>query len=269
MKTQTSTPETRWAKRSLHQQLLHKFLNEYGYERGPGVAHAIITDILTLVEQAYATDLPPRHVYWPAVAVANGATGKTPEMRDLVHVRLHLVTDAEVALLSAGQGVDQPPARRTFNQRRFVRWCQEAYDQGGVLTLLDLSLLSGLAESYAGQLLRQYEQEHAITVPIRGTVHDIGPSVSHKAEVIRRYLRGQSPADIARVLNHSQHAVDRYLKDYEVTRTLAQKFPLHEIPALAKHAASLVREHVQLIREYEPHLVFYSPEPTAAAQAAA
>ncbi|MBK9232476.1 MAG: DUF1670 domain-containing protein [Anaerolineae bacterium] len=55
-------------------------------------------------------------------------------------------------------------------------------------------------ESYAGQLLRQYEQEHAMTVPIRGTVHDIGPSVSHKAEVIRRYLRGQSPADIARNL---------------------------------------------------------------------
>ncbi|MBK9233846.1 MAG: DUF1670 domain-containing protein [Anaerolineae bacterium] len=92
--------------------------------------------------------------------------------------------------------------RCTFNQQRFVRWCQEAYDQGGVLTLLDLSLLSGLAESYAGQLLRQYEQEHAMTVPIRGTVHDIGPSVSHKAEVIRRYLRGQSPADIARELNH-------------------------------------------------------------------
>ena len=132
-----------------------------------------------------------------------------------------------------------------------------------------LSLLSGLAESYAGQLLRQYEQEHAMTVPIRGTVHDIGPSVSHKAEVIRRYLRGQSPADIARELNHSQHAVDRYIKDYEVTRTLAQKFPLHEIPALAKHAASLVREHVQLIREYEPNLVFYSPEPAVAAQAAA
>jgi hypothetical protein len=121
MKTQTSTPATRWAQRSPHQQWRHKFLNEYGYERGPLVAQAIIADILTLVEQAYATDLPPCQVYWPAVAVANGATGKTPEIRDLVHVRLCLVTDAEVALLSAASGVDQPPARRVFNQRRFVR----------------------------------------------------------------------------------------------------------------------------------------------------
>jgi len=268
MTTSTSTPETRWAKRSWQQQLLHKFLNAYGYERGPVVAQAIVADILTLVEQAYATDLPPRHVYWPAVAVANGATGKTPEIRDLVHVRLHLLTDAEVALLNAAPGVGQPPARRLFNQPRFVRWCQEAYDQGGVLTLLDLSLLSGLAESHIGNLLQAYEQEHGLTVPIRGTVQDIGSSVSHKAEVVRRDWRSQSPADIARELNHSQHAVDRSIKDYEVTRRLAQKFPLHEIPALAPLAPSLVREHVQLIREYEPKLAFYSPKPAAAAQAA-
>ena len=131
------------------------------------------------------------------------------------------------------------------------------------MTLLDLALLSGLDEARIGEFLRQYEQEHGVTVPIRGTVHDIGPSVSHKAEVIRRYLRSQSPADIAHELHHSQQAVDRYIKDYEVTRALVQKFPLHEIPALAKHAASLVREHVQLIREYEPNVVFYSPKPPA------
>jgi hypothetical protein len=43
--------------------MLHKFLNEHGYERGPVMAQAIIADTLTLVEQAYVTGLPPRHVY--------------------------------------------------------------------------------------------------------------------------------------------------------------------------------------------------------------
>jgi predicted transcriptional regulator len=81
--------------------------------------------------------------------------------------------------------------------------------------------------------------------------------------VIRRFLRGQAPADIARELNHSQQAVDTYIKDYEVTRKLVQKFPVHEIPALSQRAASVVNEHIKLIRQYEPDRVFYStPQPS-------
>ena len=38
MKEKSSTPQSRWAKRSLKQQLLYKFINDYGYEHGPLVA---------------------------------------------------------------------------------------------------------------------------------------------------------------------------------------------------------------------------------------
>jgi hypothetical protein len=170
-----------------------------------------------------------------------------------------MVSDQEVALLNDQKLLGQQAAKRTFNQHRFARWCQEAYAQGGVLSLFDLSLLSGLGEGQVGYLIRQYEQEQQLTLPLRGTVHDVGPSVSHKAEVIRRFLRGQSPAEIARGLNHTQQAVDIYLKDYEVTRKLAQKFPVADIPALSRRSASLVKEHIKLIRQYEPDLVFYLP----------
>jgi hypothetical protein len=260
MKNGTSTAQTRWAKRSLKQQLLYKFLNEYGYERGPLVAEAIVENILALVEQLYTDRLPPRHINWPAVSIDNGANGKSPDIRQLVNIRLQMVTDQEVALLNDQKLRGQQAAKRTFNQHRFARWCQEAYHQGGVLTLFDLSLLSGLGQGQAGNLLRQYEQQHQTTIPIRGTVHDIGPSVSHKAEVIRRYLRGQSPAEIARELNHTQQAVDAYIKDYEVSRKLIQKFPIKDIPVLSRRSMSLVKEHIKLIRQYEPDLVFYLAE---------
>ena len=187
MKQNLSTPQTRWAKRSLQQQLLYKFLNEYGYEHGAIVAEAIVQDILYLLEDVYSDRLPPRYVYWPAVPLKNGHTGKSPEIHDLVNVRLQLVTDEEVALLNDQKLCGQRIARRIFNQPRFVRWCREAFAQEGVLTLLDLSLLSGLSEAQAGVLIRQYEEEQKTTVPIRGTVHDIGRSVSHKAEVVRRF----------------------------------------------------------------------------------
>ena len=123
--------------------------------------------------------------------------------------------------------------------------------------MLDLSLLSGLCEGQIGNLIREYEEQQQTTIPLRGTVHDLGPAVSHKAEVVRRYLRGQSPADIARDLNHSQKAVDIYIKDYEVTRKLVSRFALHEIPSLSKRASSVVKEHVKLIRQYEPDLTFF------------
>ncbi len=95
-------------------------------------------------------------------------------------------------------------------------------------------------------------------MPIRGTVHDLGSSVTHKTEVIRRFLRGQSPADIAFELNHHQSSVDAYIKGYERIRKLAQKFAPDDIPALAGCGRSLVREYLALIRKYEPDLTLYS-----------
>jgi len=257
MKEKSSTPQSRWAKRSLKQQLLYKFVNEYGYERGPIVAAAIVDDILALIEELYTDRLPPRHLNWPAVPIHNGSRGKSPDIDHLVNIRLQMVTDQEVAILNDQKLLGQQAAKRTFNQERFARWCQEAYDQGGVLTLFDLSLLSGLGEGQVGGLLRHYQQVHQTTLPLRGTVHDVGPAVSHKAEVIRRFLRGQSPADIARDLNHTQQAVDIYIKDYEVTRKLVQKFPIKDIPTLSRRSISLVKEHIKLIRQYEPDLVFF------------
>lgn len=258
MKEKSSTPQSRWAKRSLKQQLLYKFINDYGYERGPVVAGAIVDDILALIETVYSDRLPPRHINWPAVPVHNGLKGKSPDIHQLVNVRLQMVTDQEVALLNDQKLLGQQAAKRTFNQHRFARWCQEAYAQDAVLTLFDLSLLSGLGEGQVGYLLRQYQQDHQTTLPLRGTVHDVGPAVSHKAEVIRRFLRGHSPADIARDLNHTQQAVDIYIKDYEVTRKLVQKFPIKDIPALSRRSMSLVKEHIKLIRQYEPDLAFFS-----------
>lgn len=256
-KPQTSTPVTRWAKRSLKQQLVYKFLNEYGYEHGPVVASAIVTDILATIDAVYTDHLPPRHVIWPAVSVHNGSYTKSPDIHELVPVRLQMVTDEEVTLLDDPQLRKERRSRRRFNQVRYARWCQQAYEQGGVLTLLDLSLLSGYSEKHISTLVREYEQETDGVVPIRGTVHDLGSSVTHKAEVVRRYLRGESPADIAHLLRHTQLAVDRYIQDYEVTRQLVQRFPLSEIPSLSRLSHSLIRQHVDLIRTYEPHIPFF------------
>jgi hypothetical protein len=172
-----------------------------------------------------------------------------------------MITESEIKLLTDAQLRKDRRARRAFNRARFVRWCFEACEQGGVLTQLDLSLLSGLPANYISQALREYETEAGEIVPTRGTVHDIGPSVTHKAEVIRRWLLDESPAQIARVLKHSQEAVDRHIADCQKVRMLAQKFPSADLPTLTGLSASVVEQYIALLCKYEPKLALCQTSP--------
>jgi hypothetical protein len=258
MKTGADTYADRFKKRSLPELLVHKFLTEYGYDHGPVIARAIVDDILDTVEQCYPDRLPPKTVVWLAVRREWKGRYKGLKLTDLVPVHLSVVTEDEIQLLMKPELCKGRKARRAFNRARFARWCFEAYDQGGVLTLLDLSLLSGLSEQHAGNLLREYEAEYGKTVPTRGTVHDLGPSVTHKAEVVRRWLRNESPAQIARVLGHSQESVDRYIADFQKVRLLAQEFPETELPTLVGLSKSVVMQYLELLRQYEPTLALYS-----------
>jgi hypothetical protein len=246
--------ENRCGRRNLPNLLVHKFLTEYGYDHGPVVARAIVEDILATVERCCPDRIAPKTVVWLAVRREWKGRRKGLDAADLVPVQLCMVTEDEVKLLRAPALRGKRKARQAFNRARCARWCFEAYEQGGVLTLLDLSLLSGLSEYYVGIRLREYEAETGQIVPTRGTVHDLGPSVTHKAEVIRRWLRDESPAHIARALNHSQEAVDRYIADFQKVRLLAQKFPEMDLPALTGLSASVVKQYAALLRQYEPSL---------------
>lgn len=246
---------TRIRKRSLPDLLVHKFLTEYGYDHGPVIARAIVDDILATVEECYAERVPPKVVVWLAVRLEKRGRRKGIEVTDLVPVQLKMYTEREVDLLTDPQLRKKRKARRAFNRARFARWCFDAYEQGGVLTQLDLSLLSGLSECYVSKVLREYEEETGEIVPTRGTVHDLGPSVTHKGEVVRRWLRHQSPVRIARETKHSQASVDRYIADYQRVRLLAQKISVDELPALTGLSEGVVKQYAELIDQYEPDVV--------------
>jgi hypothetical protein len=221
------------------------------------VARAIVEDILSTVKRCYPERIPPKTVVWLAVRREKRGRRKGIQLSDLTPVNLAMITDDEIKLLTDSQLRKKQQARRAFNRARFARWCFEAYEQGGVLTHLDLSLLSGLSQQYVKNTLQEYEAQNGTIVPTRGTVHDLGPAVTHKAEVVRRWLRNESPAQIARALQHSQKAVDRYIAGYHKVRLLAQKFPLADLPTLTDLSPSVVDQYVALLQEYEPKLTLY------------
>jgi len=245
---------TRLKKRSLPDLLVYKFLTEYGYDHGPVIARAIVEDILVTIERCYPERVSPKTVVWLAVRLEAQGRQKGISVSDLVPVQLRMYIESEIELLTDPALRKGRQARRAFNRARFARWCFEAYEQGGVLTQLDLSLLSGLSASYVSTALREYEIETAEIVPTRGTVHDLGPAVTHKGEVVRRWLRQQSPVQIARETKHSQASVDRYIADYQKVRLLAQKIPLTDLPALTGLSAGVVDQYMELLETFEPDL---------------
>lgn len=257
-KTLTDTYADRFNKRSLPELLVHKFLTEYGYDHGPVIARAIVEDILDTVKRCFPEHVPPKTVVWLAVRREWKGRRKGIKLNELVPIRLSIATDDEIQLLMEPELRKHLKARRAFNRARFARWCFDAYEQGSVLTYLDLSMLSGMSERYVGDLIREYEAETGKIVPTRGTVHDIGRGVTHKAEVIRRWLRKESSAQIARAINHSQGAVDRYIADFQKVRLLAPKFSETDLPALTGLPKNVVKQYLALLREYEPTLALYS-----------
>ncbi len=81
----------------------------------------------------------------------------------------------------------------------------------------------------------------------------MGSSVSHKTIIIRKViLEKKDPADVARECNHSQAAVDHYLKDYHRVKTLhglGQNLDfIHLVTQIAKH---VIVQYINLIKQEE------------------
>ena len=104
--------------------------------------------------------------------------------------------------------------------RRFkvARLLNEAFEQNGVLTQADIAELLGVSAGTIGKDIREYQEEHAVILPYRGTVHDIGPSLTHKKQIVTLFLQNVPTPDIARKTCHTEEACDRYIKSFKKSK---------------------------------------------------
>jgi hypothetical protein len=109
-----------------------------------------------------------------------------------------------------------------LRRSKLMRIAEEARDQGGVLTQEDLGVLLHCDERTIRRDIKDLRAK-GIQVPTRGFVQDIGPTLSHKAQAIRHWLEGKEPVAVARAINHSLKAVERYLEDFKRVSLLVMK----------------------------------------------
>ncbi len=236
----------RLARRTLPCLLRYKFLHEYGYDKGEVVVAAIVDDICAVVRNYFRhpDDLEPGQlIYLCPAADEHQQKGKTMANTRLVPVRLRVVAEEDIEAITAGSGA---LARREVRIRRLAT---EAYDQGGVLSELDLSLVTGYTDGGVSATVIRLRKCGEI-LPIRGYVADMGSWPTHKAAIIRLYLEGLTTPEIASRTYHSKKSVDRYIEGFERVRLLAAKHPPEELPLLCAMSPHVVTQYLAILDEH-------------------
>lgn len=170
--------------------------------------------------------------------------GKTMADVRLIPVVLDVCTDEDL-----DAQLDRMPAPDRLLQR-CRRICNQAYEQGALLSNIDLAFMLGAPDSRIASLLAAYERDHQTVVPRRATLHDVGSGVTHKKIISwKRYAEGKTSDQIARETFHTIAAVDRYLGMFDRVRFCrGQNMETHQIARTLKCTERLVREYEAIDR---------------------
>lgn len=216
---------------------------------GPLTSQALADHLDRLIQEHFPPTerLRMGQVLWLAVARnETAAYGKTIERTRVQPVLLSLFTAQD--LEDYFQGMSWKERRKKVALRLF----HQAYEQGGVLTRADVAALMGLDTSTISDYVREYELETHKLVPRRGTIHDLGPSLTHKRQICYQVIvQGRSIEETARNTHHSPEAVTRYVRDYRrIFHCLQSGLSISETAFVAKLPKRLVQEYADLQREH-------------------
>jgi hypothetical protein len=141
-----------------------------------------------------------------------------------------------------------------FRQARIVDLCQEAMSQGALLTREDLAyrvfFVNVRTISRDLEILRRAQPDAPI--PLRSTIHDIGPVLTHRVRIVRLALEGHTTTEIERRTRHSASAIANYLSTFTRCAQLARRdMQAGQIAFLLRRSRKLVEEYVDLLHACE------------------
>jgi len=222
-----------------------EFCGMFGPVVRENIADALIDLFNSLCPES--SRLKPGQIVWNALDKRTRADSKKRRYKPVI---LSLVTDDEVSMFEKGTSVS------TTRKNVMARMIREAYQQGAVLSTRDLSLLLVSSAAYLSQLRIEYEKEHKTILPHTGVIHDMGTTLTHKRIIIYKHVvEKKDPSIVARETNHSQPAVDKYLKDYNRVKTLVNDNKdinfIHHTTNIAK---PVIKQYLQIINAYVKEL---------------
>ena len=230
--------------------LCHLLHTEFPGIFGPTISRLFADKIDELYERFH----PPRsrfksgQVLWTGVAIDDPPSrNKRIEDTRLVPIVLDLVAAQDIH-----EAQDKVLRSRT-RLTKIIRLFRQAYEQGAVLGHADVSLLLNMHISRISTCVLSYERETGQLVPRRGTIHDMGRSVTHKAIICYKSLVEKKPtSQVAQETFHSPEDVEHYVQCFRRIQLCRDKgLSPEEVAQATGHSLALVQEYLDLIVEFQ------------------
>ena len=139
-----------------------------------------------------------------------------------------------------------------FRRSRIIALCQEALSQGALLTREDLAyriFFAGL-RTISRDLSYLRKSDSLRAIPLRSTVQDIGPVLTHRVEIVRLALLGKTTTEICLQTHHSLAAVNNYLSTFiRCYQLYKREIDISQIAFLVNRSELLTGRYLDLIKE--------------------
>ena len=131
--------------------------------------------------------------------------------------------------------------------------CKQAFDQEGCLTNAELAILLKISPGCVSKYIKEWEIENREVLPRRGSIHDIGPTLTHKKIIIEKlFLEQKTVQQVSRETRHSLPAIQRYISTFKQILLCKQKgMTTEEIAYSIGRTVRLVIEYEKIVEEYK------------------
>jgi hypothetical protein len=185
-------------------------------------------------------------IRWTAVHKDEKSSyGKTISQSMLTPVVLDLLPPSEIEARANGAKL------RDVKKDSVARLFTQAYEQSGVLTNAEVALLLKLSAGTVGSYRREWEKQHEKLLPTRGSIHDMGPTLTHKKIILQKLIfEGKTVETVCRETDHSPEAVLRYATNFkQVIMCQSKGLDVTQTAFATKLSKRLIEEHRALADE--------------------
>ena len=238
----------KWArleKKSLDNQFINEIIS--GLNSSPFEAKAVLDTVHKVYSDFFETSesLAPGKAKFIVIS-AEDSPAKSLKAAKKVSVVLTINDDSEDLGIKQGKGC------AGLRQYRLQRICNEAFMQGGLLTVEDIAnRIFCCGERTVVRDLHELKKQ-GVFVPLRSTIKDMGRTLSHRSLIVGKWVQGYEYSEISRETNHSISAVSNYVQKFKQAVALMKDgYDVHTIAFLVKISKRLTEEYIDIFAHAE------------------